>query len=224
VEILMAEGQNREIRRLFARVGHKIMKLERIGYGPLRLGRLPRGEYRDLTREELAALHAVLERNQDSEPPPGFSSPGPRRDRSRTQASGSRSGTGRGQRSTGNTGTQRGGPRAGSDRRARRPHEGTDDRTPGGRSRSQSADRRPGANAANQRGSGSQAANRPPQSASGSQGQHTGRARREPSGGGDRQRAGGPSGRAARPPQRTPGKRVPAKKRPPGNRRGQGRR
>ncbi|WP_437229672.1 pseudouridine synthase [Planctomicrobium sp. SH661] len=64
VEITMTEGQNREIRRLFARVGHKVMKLERIGYGPLRLGRLAMGEYRDLSREELGELHAVLDRNQ----------------------------------------------------------------------------------------------------------------------------------------------------------------
>lgn len=66
VEITMTEGQNREIRRLFARVGHKIMKLERIGYGPLRLGRLPIGAHRDLTRDELGELHAILERNQSS--------------------------------------------------------------------------------------------------------------------------------------------------------------
>lgn len=64
VEITMTEGQNREIRRLFARVGHKVMKLERIGYGPLRLGRLAQGEFRDLSRDELADLHAVLERNR----------------------------------------------------------------------------------------------------------------------------------------------------------------
>ncbi|WP_437188498.1 pseudouridine synthase [Planctomicrobium sp. SH668] len=68
VEITMTEGQNREIRRLFARVGHKIMKLERIGYGPLRLGKLPKGEFRELERDELAELHAVLERNQKAEP------------------------------------------------------------------------------------------------------------------------------------------------------------
>lgn len=67
VEITMTEGQNREIRRLFARVGHKVMKLERIGFGPLRLGRLSIGEYRDLSREELAELHAVLERNQQGD-------------------------------------------------------------------------------------------------------------------------------------------------------------
>lgn len=67
VEITMTEGQNREIRRLFARVGHKVMKLERIGYGPLRLGRLAQGEFRDLSRDELADLHAVLERNKQGE-------------------------------------------------------------------------------------------------------------------------------------------------------------
>jgi len=81
VEITMTEGQNREIRRLFARVGHKVMKLERIGYGPLRLGRLSIGEYRDLTREELAELHAVLERNQKGDamiPSEGARTPIPR--------------------------------------------------------------------------------------------------------------------------------------------------
>ncbi|SFH69657.1 pseudouridine synthase [Planctomicrobium piriforme] len=77
VEIIMTEGQNREIRRLFARVGHKIMKLERTGYGPLRLGKLNHGEYRELTRDELAGLHAVLQRNKSEEgqaPPPSRAS------------------------------------------------------------------------------------------------------------------------------------------------------
>ncbi|WP_437201835.1 pseudouridine synthase [Planctomicrobium sp. SH664] len=67
VEITMTEGQNREIRRLFARVGHKIMKLERIGFGPLRLSRVTPGNYRELRREELAELHAVLERNRTAD-------------------------------------------------------------------------------------------------------------------------------------------------------------
>lgn len=79
VEITMTEGQNREIRRLFARVGHKIMKLERIGYGPLRLGRLARGEYRELTREELAELHAMLQRNLSGGPAASEPSDRPRR-------------------------------------------------------------------------------------------------------------------------------------------------
>ncbi|MCA8992287.1 MAG: pseudouridine synthase [Planctomycetaceae bacterium] len=72
VEITMGEGQNREIRRLFARVGHKVMKLERIGFGPLRLGRLPAGQFRDITRDELAQVHSILQRNMSE--PPGFES------------------------------------------------------------------------------------------------------------------------------------------------------
>ncbi|MCA9081517.1 MAG: pseudouridine synthase [Planctomycetaceae bacterium] len=66
VEVTMTEGQNREIRRLFARVGHKVMRLERIGYGPLRLGRLPLGQHRELTRNELADVHTILQRNINS--------------------------------------------------------------------------------------------------------------------------------------------------------------
>jgi len=78
VEIVMTEGQNREIRRLFARVGHKIMKLQRTAYGPLRLGKLGIGEYRELTREELAALHEVLQKTVPTSGP-GRTYQGPRR-------------------------------------------------------------------------------------------------------------------------------------------------
>ena len=60
LEVVLAEGHNREIRRLFARMGHKVMRLERIAFGPLSLGKLKRGEFRDLRHEELERLHAVL--------------------------------------------------------------------------------------------------------------------------------------------------------------------
>jgi 23S rRNA pseudouridine2605 synthase len=56
VEVILTEGQNREVRRLFARVGHKVMRLKRIGFGPLRLGELPIGAYRPLTPVELKVL------------------------------------------------------------------------------------------------------------------------------------------------------------------------
>lgn len=56
VEVVLAEGHNRELRRLFARIGHKVMKLKRIAFGPVKLGSLPRGQYRELRRDELAAL------------------------------------------------------------------------------------------------------------------------------------------------------------------------
>lgn len=56
VEVVLTEGQNREVRRLFARVGHKVMKLKRIGFGPLRLGDMPTGAYRPLTPAEIKIL------------------------------------------------------------------------------------------------------------------------------------------------------------------------
>jgi 23S rRNA pseudouridine2605 synthase len=59
LEITLGEGMNREIRRLFARVGHKVLRLVRVSVGPVRLGKLPPGSIRPLAREEIAALHAL---------------------------------------------------------------------------------------------------------------------------------------------------------------------
>ena len=56
VSVTLAEGQNREIRRLFARVGVKVRSLERVALGTLRLGRLPRGRFRALGGEEVLRL------------------------------------------------------------------------------------------------------------------------------------------------------------------------
>lgn len=60
VAVTLREGQNREIRRLFARVGIKVRRLERIAIGPLHLGSLPSGACRRLRAEQVQALrHAV---------------------------------------------------------------------------------------------------------------------------------------------------------------------
>ncbi|MDA0660734.1 MAG: pseudouridine synthase [Planctomycetota bacterium] len=56
LEILLTEGRNREIRRMMARVGHKVLQLIRIGFGTLRLGELPAGEFRMLTPAEVQSL------------------------------------------------------------------------------------------------------------------------------------------------------------------------
>ncbi len=56
VSVTLREGQNREIRRLFARVGIKVRSLERVALGALRLGRLPPGRYRALDNEEILQL------------------------------------------------------------------------------------------------------------------------------------------------------------------------
>jgi 23S rRNA pseudouridine2605 synthase len=56
LEIVLSEGRNREIRRLLARVGHKVLRLKRIAIGGVRLADLPPGEYRRLRTEELRLL------------------------------------------------------------------------------------------------------------------------------------------------------------------------
>jgi 23S rRNA pseudouridine2605 synthase len=59
LEMVLREGQNREIRRLLARVGHKVLRLVRTAIGPVRLGKLPPGGTRHLSGEELEALREV---------------------------------------------------------------------------------------------------------------------------------------------------------------------
>ena len=50
LEMVLDEGRNREIRRLLARIGHKVQRLTRIAVGPVRLGDLPSGAVRLLTQ------------------------------------------------------------------------------------------------------------------------------------------------------------------------------
>jgi 23S rRNA pseudouridine2605 synthase len=52
LEMVLDEGRNREIRRLLARVGHKVQRLKRVAVGPVRLGDLPVGAVRPLTSLE----------------------------------------------------------------------------------------------------------------------------------------------------------------------------
>lgn len=61
LDITLTEGQNREIRRLLARVGHKVLRLDRIALGPLNIGDLPIGAYRPLTSVELKKLLATID-------------------------------------------------------------------------------------------------------------------------------------------------------------------
>jgi 23S rRNA pseudouridine2605 synthase len=64
IEIVLSEGQNREIRRLLARVGHKVLVLERVALGALRLGPMPVGAFRPLTPIEVKSLYALATRNR----------------------------------------------------------------------------------------------------------------------------------------------------------------
>jgi 23S rRNA pseudouridine2605 synthase len=56
VRITLTEGRTRIVRRTMETVGHPVRRLSRIGIGPVRLGNLKVGEFRELTREELGEL------------------------------------------------------------------------------------------------------------------------------------------------------------------------
>jgi len=55
--VSLAEGKNREIRRLFEAIGHEVTKLKRISFGIFQLGNLQPGEFRRLKREEVPVPH-----------------------------------------------------------------------------------------------------------------------------------------------------------------------
>jgi 23S rRNA pseudouridine2605 synthase len=59
VEVVMAEGRKREVRRLFAAIGFEVRDLVRIAVGPLELGELGEGEARALRPAELSSLRAA---------------------------------------------------------------------------------------------------------------------------------------------------------------------
>lgn len=60
LEITLTEGRNREVRRVLARVGCPVRKLERVAIGPVKLGDLRRGHWRDIRPSELKALKIAV--------------------------------------------------------------------------------------------------------------------------------------------------------------------
>ena len=59
VLITIHEGHNRQVRRMMETVGHKVLLLRRVKFGPIDLRGLARGEWRDLTDAEVRALKAL---------------------------------------------------------------------------------------------------------------------------------------------------------------------
>jgi pseudouridine synthase len=60
LRIVIREGRHRQVRRMLHAVGHKVQSLQRVGFGPLKLGRLKVGDWRVLGEAEVAALHRAV--------------------------------------------------------------------------------------------------------------------------------------------------------------------
>lgn len=56
LRICISEGRKRQVRRMFGHIGHAVVSLRRVSFGPVPLGDLPLGETRPLTAEEVSAL------------------------------------------------------------------------------------------------------------------------------------------------------------------------
>lgn len=57
--VTIHEGRYRQVRRMFEAVGHQVVTLKRVGFGPILLGDLPRGMWRELNPLEVSALRRV---------------------------------------------------------------------------------------------------------------------------------------------------------------------
>lgn len=56
VELTIREGRKRQVRRMLSAIGHPVNRLERVAFGSIELGDLPRGQVRALTADEVTAL------------------------------------------------------------------------------------------------------------------------------------------------------------------------
>ena len=75
LEIVLDEGRNREIRRMLARVGHKVYQLKRIAIGCIHLDDTPSGAYRPLTRREIEGLGRLVARGRGGQSRPASGRP-----------------------------------------------------------------------------------------------------------------------------------------------------
>ena len=68
LEITIREGRNRELRRILAKIGHKVLRLKRVAMGPFRLAKLPSGAYRELTAAEVESLRSQKPKRKAASP------------------------------------------------------------------------------------------------------------------------------------------------------------
>jgi 23S rRNA pseudouridine2605 synthase len=67
VRVVLRQGINRQIRRMFYEIGYDVKKLTRTRIGHLHLGDLPRGDWRSITHAEIAAFDSIQLRAQNRE-------------------------------------------------------------------------------------------------------------------------------------------------------------
>ncbi|MEK6694499.1 MAG: hypothetical protein AABY67_03980 [Nitrospirota bacterium] len=59
LQVTLREGQNRQVRRMTAAAGHPALRLVRVAVGPVTLGDLQLGQWRELTGAEVAGLRKL---------------------------------------------------------------------------------------------------------------------------------------------------------------------
>jgi 23S rRNA pseudouridine2605 synthase len=64
-EISIREGRKRQVRRMFSAIGHPVLELHRVSFGPVDLGDLPKGSWRYLTDAEVRHLRVAVDMNQE---------------------------------------------------------------------------------------------------------------------------------------------------------------
>jgi len=79
VEMVLHQGKNRQVKRMWEKIGYPVLKLKRVGFGGLKLGSLQPGEYRLLRPEEVQKLKGRASSSAPKIPPPASRSDRPRK-------------------------------------------------------------------------------------------------------------------------------------------------